>query len=246
MKLYFHFMMKPIFFVAVVCTLIACRQQGSTTQEKATTDTTGLTNRINVPGTANDSIPPDACLQADLADTSDGDGQEGGLWAAINSFIPEGYSMLNCTAGDLNLDSLEDRVLVLKKNGEDSTSDVVDHPEKRPLLLLIGQPGNTYKLAAKNDNVALCVDCGGMMGDPFQGITVHKGYFSVEHYGGTGWRWTRIVTFKYTSADKNWYLHKDGHSYFHATDPEKAEDKIYTVKQFGKVPFATFDVYKDQ
>lgn len=166
--------------------------------------------------------------------------------AALKQFIPHGYKVLDLTKGDLNRDSYPDAVMVLYKIGEEKTSDVTDHPEKRPLLLLAGQKDNSYRLVARSDNAVYCVDCGGQMGDPFTGITIKDGYFSVEHYGGSGWRWTRIITFKYVPAENNWFLYKDGGESFHATDPEHVETKVKTAKNFGKVPFKKFDIYKDQ
>ncbi|WP_113616957.1 hypothetical protein [Chitinophaga flava] len=159
-------------------------------------------------------------------------------------FIPKGYLILDTTSGDLNLDPYPDMIMVLYKPGEDSTSDVVEHPEKRPLLILLGQPDHSYKLAARNDNVVYCVDCGGIMGDPFESVVIKNGYFSVEHYGGSAWRWTRIITFKYSPTDKYWYLHKDGGDSFHASEPDKVTSKVRTSKDFGKVPFNKFDIYK--
>lgn len=163
----------------------------------------------------------------------------------LKTFVPKGYDALELSRGNLNLDDYPDVILVLYKKGEEKTSNVIDHPEKRPLLVLLGQADKTYKLVAKSDNAVYCVDCGGQMGDPFTGITIKNGYFSVEHYGGSGWRWTRIITFKYSPADKSWYLYKDGGDSFHATDPEKVQTKVKTVKDFGKVPFSKFDIYKD-
>ena len=163
----------------------------------------------------------------------------------LAQFIPVNYSPLDTTSGDLNLDQFSDMIMVLRKNGEDTTSDVVEHPEKRPLLILLGQADSTYKLAARNDNAVYCVDCGGVMGDPFMEVVIKKGYFSIEHYGGSGWRWTRTITFKYVPADSYWYLHKDGGESFHAADPEKVTTKVKTAKDFGKVPFDSFDIYKE-
>ncbi|WP_343747015.1 hypothetical protein [Chitinophaga sp.] len=165
--------------------------------------------------------------------------------ASLKAFIPKGYEILDTTTGDLNRDALPDMIMVLRKKGEDSTSDVVEHPEKRPLLILLGQQDHSYKLAARNDNVVYCVDCGGMMGDPFQGVTIKNGYFSVEHYGGSAWRWTRIITFRYSPDDKNWYLHKDGGDSFHASQPDSVTTKVRTAKDFGKVPFVKYDIYKE-
>ncbi|WP_158827419.1 hypothetical protein [Mucilaginibacter lacusdianchii] len=166
--------------------------------------------------------------------------------AQLRGFIPKGYEALDVTQGDLNRDAYPDAVMVLYKKGEEKTSDVIDHPEKRPLLLLTGQADKTYKLAARSDNAVYCVDCGGQMGDPFTGITIKNGYFSVEHYGGSGWRWTRIITFKYSPAEKNWFLYKDGGERFHAADPEKVKTEVETIKNFGKVPFQKFNIYKEK
>ncbi|OKS87455.1 hypothetical protein RG47T_2916 [Mucilaginibacter polytrichastri] len=162
----------------------------------------------------------------------------------MKQFILKGYNVLDLTKGDLNKDAYPDAVMVLYKKGEEKTSDVIDHPEKRPLLVLIGQANNTYKLAAYSDNAVYCVDCGGQMGDPFTGITIKNGYFSVEHYGGSGWRWTRIITFKYAPAEKAWFLYKDGGEHFHAISHEEVKTQVKTVKDFGKVPFEKFDIYK--
>ncbi len=164
----------------------------------------------------------------------------------ILTFVPKDYSILDTATGNLNLDEYPDMILVLKKNGEERTSNVVDHPEKRPLIILVGQPDGTFKLVARNDNTVYCIDCGGMMGDPYQGITIKNGYFSIEHYGGSAWRWTRIITYKYSKAKNYWFLHKDGSDSFHASEPEKVESEILTTRNFGKVPFDKFDIYKEK
>lgn len=162
------------------------------------------------------------------------------------TFVPKDYSILDIATGNLNLDEYPDMILVLKKNGEDKTSDVVDHPEKRPLLILVGQPDGTFKLVARNDNTVYCIDCGGMMGDPYQGITIKNGYFSVEHYGGSAWRWTKTITYKYSKEEKYWFLHKDSFKSFNANEPAKIEREILTTKKFGKVPFHKYDIYKEE
>ncbi|RZL42002.1 MAG: hypothetical protein EOO93_29260 [Pedobacter sp.] len=165
--------------------------------------------------------------------------------ANIKGFIPKGYIALDLTKGDLNRDAFPDAILVLYKKGEEKTSDVINHPEKRPLLVLIGSANKTYKQAARSDNAVYCVDCGGQMGDPFTGVSIKNGYFSVEHYGGSGWRWSRIVTFKYAPTEKRWLLHKDGGERFNAITHEEVKTEVRTVKDFGKVTLEKFDIYKE-
>jgi hypothetical protein len=153
--------------------------------------------------------------------------------------------VLTAEPGDLNRDALPDWTVVLHRPDEQKTSDVIDHPTKRPLLLFVGGASGTYALAARADNAVYCVDYGGMMGDPFQGITIKKGYFTVEHYGGSGQRWTRFVTFRYEATARTWLLHRDGAEQFHASDPEHIIATTTTTKDFGRVPLAKFDICKE-
>ncbi|MCZ8169235.1 hypothetical protein [Flavobacterium sp.] len=163
----------------------------------------------------------------------------------LESFVPKDYSILDTLSGDLNLDNIKDYILVLKKKGEETSSNVIDSPARRPLLLLLRDVNNKLQLARKNNNTVFCVDCGGMMGDPYMGLTIKNGYFSVEHYGGSAWRWTRIITFKYSKKENEWFLHKDGSQSFHATEPEKVESTMKTRKDIGRIKFEDFDIYKD-
>ncbi len=163
----------------------------------------------------------------------------------VLKFVPTDHSLLDSATGDLNLDGIQDLVLILKRNGEDTLSNVIDHPEKRPLLLLIRDANDQLTLARRNNNIVYCIDCGGTMGDPYVGLTIKDGYFSIEHYGGSSWRWSRTITCKYDNKAKEWYVYKDHSESFHASDPEKVEYKTKTAKDIGKVKFADFDIYKE-
>ena len=162
------------------------------------------------------------------------------LSANLKTFVPAGYSALDTAGGDLNRDSFPDIILILRRTGEDTIN--VDSAIKRPLLILTGQPDGSLKLAARNDNAVLCYHCGGAMGDPYQETVIKKGYFSLEFYGGAADRWARTITFKYVSADSSWYLHKDSHDSFNATDEHaKHTIRVRSEKDFGKLPFTQFN-----
>jgi len=159
-----------------------------------------------------------------------------------NVFVPEHYAILDSVSGDLNLDGYPDLILVLKHMDEEETSDVNGDEVPRPLLILTGQADQSFQLAKRNDNTVYCFDCGGMMGDPYAGITIKDAYFSVEHYGGSGSRWVRIITYKYSKADNEWYLHKDGRESYSTMDPNKVESNSLTTKDFGQVKFEDFNI----
>ena len=168
-----------------------------------------------------------------------------GTLSEIVDYKLSGYSILDTTSGDLNRDSFKDLIVIYIKDTEEKTSDVIDNPVYRPLLIYIGQSNGTLKMTAKNEKAVLCYDCGGVMGDPFSQVVIKNGYFTVEHYGGSSWRWTRFVTFKYSTSDSNWYLHRDGGDSFHASDPKNVTTHVKTSKDFGVIPFDKFDIYKE-
>lgn len=161
----------------------------------------------------------------------------------LEEFIPNGYTILDSSSGNLNLDEYPDLILILKKEGEEKTSDVINDPEERPLLILTGKANGNYKLSASSKTCVYCIDCGGVLGDPYQEITINNGTFSVHHYGGSAWRWTRIITFKYSPKDNYWFFYSDKGENFHATEPEKIESYIITEKDLRKLRLEEFDIF---
>ncbi len=181
-----------------------------------------------------------SCKQKTEESTIDKDSPE-----ALLKFIPKNYMLKDTVRGDLNLDGFADLILVLNKEGEEQTSDVIDNPEKRLMLILLGQKNNTYQKARQSENAIYCFDCGGMLGDPFQTIKVKDGEFAIEHFGGSSWRWARTSTFKYIKDSEDWYLIEDALVNSHSANPENIETAIKTSKDFGEVKFDDFDIYKE-
>lgn len=164
----------------------------------------------------------------------------------IIAFKPIYYTMLDSTTGDLNKDGITDLILVYKKDNEEESSDMYENPEYRPLLIYLGTSVNDYKLIVQNEKVVYCYSCGGVVGDPFQDIYIKNGFFTIEHFGGTSWRWTRNITFKYAYEDAKWYLYQETESSFNIGKKHKIIEKIKTDVDFGKIPFEQFDIYSNQ
>ncbi len=150
-------------------------------------------------------------------------------------FIPDSFSILDSASGDLNLDDREDMLLILKSPYEGIASDV-----PRPLLILLGNGNGEYELAARNDSVVLNADQGGVYGDPYESMVIHDGNFSIFHYGGSAWRWTREIAFSYSREKQKWVLVSDGGSSFHIYTPDSSE--VYEINKpgWGKVDFEKY------
>lgn len=163
-----------------------------------------------------------------------------GQFQSLSKLIPTGYSILDSTSGDINKDGSKDLVVILRNKYENLNADTT-----RPLLLLQGNIKRRFKLLARNDSVVLCMGCGGVHGDPYQGITIKNGYFSIEHFGGSGWRWTRIITFKFDSKTNQFLLHRDAGQSWHISDTNKTTENIFNKEDFGRLPFGQFSYYKN-
>lgn len=153
----------------------------------------------------------------------------------LNQFIPADYKVLESSKCDLNLDGITDYIVVLKHKNEENETE-----RNRPLLIIEGRKNGLLKLVSSNNNVVLCKSCGGVFGDPYSGITVKKNYFSIEHYGGSNWRWTRIITFKYHLKLKKYLLHKDTGISYHMSDVDKNENLTYNKKYWGLMEFKNY------
>jgi hypothetical protein len=236
--------MKNITFILMILIVVSCKQ---TTKEKVNDKSKIKTDSVANHKTkeSNDSIPKHQTFNEAVDDLNEN----------LKSFVPKDYSAISIASGNLNLDEFKDVILVLRKNTEETTSNMDgDKPDKRPLLILLGQKEASYKLAYKNENAVLCIDCGGVFGDPFTGITIKNGYFSIEHGVSGGHHWEDITTFKYDKIKSNWYLYKDHYVGYKLNDSEDENadalivdsEKLQTVKDFGEISFQKFNIYSDK
>jgi hypothetical protein len=158
------------------------------------------------------------------------------LAAAISNNTPEGWVVLDTMTGDLNRDAYTDLLLILRSTAEDTG--YYEHP--RPLLILTGNAAGELTLAERSEHAVLCKQCGGAWGDPYDGLAIKNGYFSVEHYGGSNWRWTRIITFRYNEKEKTWLLHRDAGVSFTVFEDGEEEEVVHNAENFGKVKFSQY------
>jgi hypothetical protein len=141
----------------------------------------------------------------------------------------------------LNGDSREDFILVLEKGNP--VKDENGFPiNQRPFLILLRGADGKLTLAKRNERIIMCSECGGIFGDPFEGVGAGRNTFIVEHYGGSAWRWKYSYKFNYSRIDKTWQLVRVEELTYHTSDPNKVKAKLYRPqKDFGKIDIADFD-----
>ena len=159
----------------------------------------------------------------------------------VAPFVESRTKAIALEKADLNSDGREDFILVLEK--ESPAKGQYDLPvNQRPLLILLRGADGKLTSAKRNERIVMCSECGGVFGDPFEGVITARNTFSVEHYGGSNWRWQFSYKFNYSRIDKTWQLVRVQEVSFHTSDPNKAKTKIYTPpRHFGKIDIADFD-----
>lgn len=154
-------------------------------------------------------------------------------------FVLPGYEMLDYVAGDINNDARPDALLTLKQKGEDS----IETGPCRPLLVLVRQLNGTLIKAVQNDSAILCRHCGGVFGDPFEGIEIVKNGFKIFFYGGSSWRWANHYTFSFYPQKNTWFLIRQFDLSYHNTEiDETQEESTIEKEELGDIPFASFNV----
>lgn len=163
--------------------------------------------------------------------------------AEVQPFVEKDSKAIALESADLNGDNLKDFILVLERENP-TEKDKYDYPtNQRPLLILVRGKDNKLTATKHNDKMVMCSECGGIMGDPFMGVTVGKNTFTVNHYGGSAWRWSENYKFNYSRIDKTWQLVQIFKDSFHASEQNKTMKRTILTppKDFGKVDIADFD-----
>ncbi len=162
------------------------------------------------------------------------------LPADIAPFFEAGTTPIALESADLNGDGRADYLLILERPLLDGADDMPTN--QRPLLVLIRQPNNSLVVAARNERVVYCARCGGMFGDPFEGIKAKRKRFTVHMYGGSAWRWATNYTFAFSRRDQAWQLVEVSELSYHTSNPDKMDQKVSRPpKDFGKIDFNDFD-----
>ena len=160
----------------------------------------------------------------------------------VKLFVEKGKIAIALERGDLNADGRPDILLVTSEFVAEG-AEWEEGAGARSVMILIREPNGALKLAARNDEIVYCRNCGGVFGDPFAGVDVKGTRFTVNNYGGSNDRWSYSYTFNYSRRDKTWQLVRVVDESFHSLDPKNTtKRRVYTPpKSFGLINFADFE-----
>jgi len=96
--------------------------------------------------------------------------------------VPKGFTQLAKETGDLDKDGQNELVIVY------NTPQQTDFGTER-LLRVFKKDGNSWKIWQESHTAVLSSDHGGMMGDPFDGLSIQLGCIVIDHFGGSRQKW---------------------------------------------------------
>lgn len=111
----------------------------------------------------------------------------------------EDASVVLKVSGDADGDGDADVLIVI-----DRDRDQADHP--RGLMIFLRGPDGSLTEALESPEAILCGTCGGMMGDPLQGLIVEKGELTLLFEGGSRELWSSEYGFAYVPEHERWRL----------------------------------------
>lgn len=99
--------------------------------------------------------------------------------------------------GDLDKDGIDEKIIVT------NTSEQTDFGITRKISIFKLED-KEWKLWHESMGAVLPSEHGGMMGEPFEGISIANGCIIINHFGGSRSKWSYTHTYRYQKND--WYL----------------------------------------
>lgn len=113
---------------------------------------------------------------------------------------PKGWLLVDSQSGDLNGDGRKDLAVVLEEQAEDGERPDPEDAAPRLLVVLLARADGSLRTAHVNSSLVLNRFSGGVFGDPFEGIAVENGSLVIRHYGGSNFRWSWEMEFRYVDG----------------------------------------------
>ena len=109
------------------------------------------------------------------------------------------------------------------------------------LRLLRRGDGGRLQQAVDSPRAILCARCGGMTGDPLQGIRIETGAVLLRFEGGSRESWSSEFRFEYVPARGDWRLTSVVHRGLDRANGGKSATRTLSTEEIGDVPLGTFE-----
>ena len=108
--------------------------------------------------------------------------------------ISKSFKILDETEGDLDKDGVSEKVIVY-----DTEKETYLGTERK--IFIYKKNNDTWELWKKSVGAILPSQHGGMMGDPFETISIERNCIVIHHFGGSRQKWNYTHRFRFQSGE---------------------------------------------
>ena len=107
---------------------------------------------------------------------------------------PKSFKIIEEIEGDLDKDGISEKVIVYDTKKE------IDLGTERQIYIY-KRKNNNWKFWKKSIGAILPSEHGGLMGDPFEGISIERNCIVINHFGGSRQKWNYTHRFRFQSGE---------------------------------------------
>ncbi len=153
----------------------------------------------------------------------------------LSAFLPAGASLRLAARGDMDGDGDQDAVVVLDAGDGEAAR------RPRTLLLLRRDADGRLQRMIESPRAIACLRCGGMAGDPLQGVRIEPGALTLRFEGGSRELWSSEFRFTPASGGDEWRLMGVVHRGFDRVGGGREAELVLGLDEIGDVSLALFD-----
>jgi hypothetical protein len=113
---------------------------------------------------------------------------------SYSQITPEGYTIMEEITGDLNKDSIPEKVIAYNTNHNTDFGTIRE-------IHIFKKTNDNWVLWKKSENAIRKSEEGGTMGDPYGFIQIKKGILIIGHAGGSNWKWSYQDKYRFQNGE---------------------------------------------
>lgn len=117
--------------------------------------------------------------------------------ADLKNFTPKYWELKKIAYGNLDEDENDEAAAVYEMPS-------IDHADAEQVLAIYKKENGKWKILHQTSAPLLSSQSGGMMGNPFNGISISKKSIVIKHFGGSRDKWEYTHRYRFQNGD--WYL----------------------------------------